>query len=57
MAEWLEVLADFGAFGLLLFAAVTLAWFVWHVFGRKYYRAWHIARIRERREMRELLDR
>ncbi len=48
---------NFVAVGLLLSAAATLLWFVWHVFGRKYYRAWHIARIRERRELDDVIRR
>lgn len=34
---------------------VTLAWFVFRVWGRTYYRAWHINRIRSTRAMRRLL--
>lgn len=40
---------------LLLAPAVTLIWFLFRVWGKTYYRAWHIQRIRNNREMRRVL--
>jgi hypothetical protein len=40
---------------LLLVPALTLVWFVFTVWGRAYYRAWHIQRIRNSREMRRVV--
>ena len=40
---------------LFLGVAGALLWFVWRVVVRRLYRVWHIRRIAERRELRELL--
>lgn len=63
-----ELAAQTGAAGALLSVAayvcvvallgalpVTLVWFLFKVWGRPYYRAWHINRIRNAREMRRVL--
>ena len=42
---------------LFLGVAAALLWFVWRVIVRRLYRAWHIRRIAEKRELRELLAR
>ncbi len=56
-ADFVRVLMNIGLVGLFVFAAIALAWFLWHVFGRKYWRAWHIRRIRENRELRDVMRR
>ncbi len=40
---------------LFLGVATALLWFVWRLVVRRLYRVWHIRRIAEKREMRELL--
>jgi hypothetical protein len=57
MADLIRVLMNLGLVGLFVFAGIVLLWFGWHVFLRKYWRAWHIARIRETRELREAMRR
>jgi hypothetical protein len=42
---------------LLLAPLVTLAWFIFTVWGRTYYRAWHINRIRNARLLQRLTRR
>lgn len=42
---------------LLLTPVLTLAWFVFRVWGRAYYRAWHINRIRNAKLMQRLRTR
>lgn len=51
----LAVAAYFCLVVLLLVPALTLMWFVFTVWGRAYYRAWHIQRIRNSREMRRVV--
>jgi hypothetical protein len=51
----LAVAAYFSLVILLLVPAVTLVWFVFTVWGKAYYRAWHIQRIRNNREMRRVV--
>lgn len=41
---------------LFLGVAATLLWFVWRVVLRRLYRVWHIRRIGEKRELRELMN-
>ena len=40
---------------LFLGVAAALLWFVWRLVVRRLYRVWHIRRLAEKREMRELL--
>ncbi len=40
---------------LFLGVAAALLWFVWRLVVRRLYRVWHIRRIAEKRELRELL--
>jgi hypothetical protein len=51
----LSVAAYFCLVILLLVPALTLVWFVFTVWGKAYYRAWHIQRIRNSREMRRVV--
>ncbi len=37
--------------------AVVLGWFVFSVWGKAYFRAWHIRRIRNARYLREAIER
>ncbi len=57
MADAARVLMNVGLVGLFLLAALALAWFLWHVFLRKYWRAFHIRRLRQNRELRDVMRR
>jgi hypothetical protein len=57
MRAWIESLAAMGNLMLLLFAAVTLAWFLFYFLLRRLIRARRIAHARERRMLREAAER
>jgi hypothetical protein len=55
------VLTDISTFLVSVFfipiAVIVLGWFVFSVWGRVYFRAWHIRRIRNARYLREAIER
>jgi hypothetical protein len=53
----LSVVAYVCVVALLGALPVTLVWFLFKLWGGPYYRAWHINRIRNAREMRRVLIR
>ncbi|HXW90614.1 MAG TPA: hypothetical protein VEK33_08710 [Terriglobales bacterium] len=57
MRAWLENLAAMGNLLLLLFAAGTLAWFLFYFVLRRLIRARRIAHARDRRMLREAAER